>query len=503
MTEQQQDPDPLSEPEKIVFRLSRSVWKQRSSLNMNQNGDSDSDAAVQVADREKHDSISPPRRRSVPTKTASFNPSGCNQCSTMTTCNHCIRRKEQELLAIKSQYESLKKATLTQSQLHRTIPFDKNASAKNCTSPDSRTGKSSALPKSKSPVSKAVKKGEEKPAPKKPGRKRSMSENVPSSEDVLKSLDTLKSTFSCQILENYVDVSQYEVYLSKINSMTYADIFTHLRSLRVEYIQKLLRPILQSLMSHTRNNNVFNHPVDPVALGLKDYFIKISHPMDLGTVKSRLLQGYYQTVQACVDDISLVFSNATLFNPVQNIVHQMAVFLNNVFLEDMKTVQEKVFKDEERRNNHSCERCQGKACPSCGEKCHKWEPPIIVCHGQCGQRIKRLGIYYVSTDGTLLYCQKCYTTSGPVVSTGGDTPTPSATTPLITTNSTADIRGFSPRPAPFTPSHCITTPNGDGSQTPKALLKKDMLKRRFDEEIFEPWIDCATCHRRVHQVSQQ
>jgi hypothetical protein len=57
MTERQQDPDPLSEPEKIVFRLSRSVWKQRSSLNMNQNGDSDSDAAVQVADREKHDDL--------------------------------------------------------------------------------------------------------------------------------------------------------------------------------------------------------------------------------------------------------------------------------------------------------------------------------------------------------------------------------------------------------------------------------------------------------------
>ena len=229
--------------------------------------------------------------------------------------------------------------------------------------------------------------------------------------------------------------------------------------------------------------------------------------MDLGTVKGRLLQGYYQTVQACVDDVTLVFSNAIAFNPVQNIVHQMAILLNNVFLEDMKAVQEKISKEEERRNSHHCERCQGSSCDFCGEKCQKWEPPIIVCIGACGQRIKRLGVYYVSTDGATIYCQKCYTTSGPVLSGGGgETPTASFSSrfspgPLSNPLMEITAGGMSPRPAPFTPRGNITPGGGDGSQTPKPLLKKEMLKRRFDEEIFEPWIDCTTCYRRVHQVS--
>ena len=339
------------------------------------------------------------------------------------------------------------------------------------------------------------------------GRRRTISESVPTSEEALKALSAMKSSFSIRMIQNYIDVAEHEVFLSAINSMTNEDILQHLMSLRVEYIQKLLRPPLQSLMIHTRNNDIFNYPVDPVALGLKDYFLKITHPMDLGTIKRRLLRGYYQTVQSCVDDVMLVFRNATEYNHVQNIVHQVAVFLNNVFLEDMKSIHEKIAKESERRNTHSCDRCHGSACSFCGEKCHKWEPPIIVCHGPCGQRIKRLGIYYVSTDGAMVFCQKCYTTSGPVVSAGGggETPTSACLSPRPTT---PGVSSTSPRPGPFTPSYGsqpqLLTPGGtggSGSQTPKPLLKRDMLKRRFDEEIFEPWVDCNTCHRRVHQVS--
>jgi hypothetical protein len=63
-------------------------------------------------------------------------------------------------------------------------------------------------------------------------------------------------------------------------------------------------------MSHPSNKGVFNAPVDPKALNLRDYEKICPHPMDLGTVKSRLQALYYQGMQSFADDMRLVFSNA-------------------------------------------------------------------------------------------------------------------------------------------------------------------------------------------------
>ncbi len=48
------------------------------------------------------------------------------------------------------------------------------------------------------------------------------------------------------------------------------------------------RPLCQKLLSKLMAHEFawpFNQPVDPVALGLPDYFDKISHPMDFGTIQ--------------------------------------------------------------------------------------------------------------------------------------------------------------------------------------------------------------------------
>ena len=42
------------------------------------------------------------------------------------------------------------------------------------------------------------------------------------------------------------------------------------------------------LPNHSNNSGIFNAPVDAAALGLRDYEAIVPHPMDLGTVKSRL-----------------------------------------------------------------------------------------------------------------------------------------------------------------------------------------------------------------------
>jgi len=47
----------------------------------------------------------------------------------------------------------------------------------------------------------------------------------------------------------------------------------------------------------------FRQPVDWKALGLLDYPTVVTQPMDLSTVKSKLLGSCYTTVEDCLNDI--------------------------------------------------------------------------------------------------------------------------------------------------------------------------------------------------------
>ncbi|OIV89439.1 hypothetical protein TanjilG_21882 [Lupinus angustifolius] len=88
--------------------------------------------------------------------------------------------------------------------------------------------------------------------------------------------------------------------------------------------------ILKSLISHPYSW-VFSKPVDPVALNIPDYFTIISHPMDLGTIKSNLEKNIYSGIEEFASDVRLTFSNAMMYNPPSNDVHLMAKELNKIF----------------------------------------------------------------------------------------------------------------------------------------------------------------------------
>ncbi|XAR49561.1 hypothetical protein NMG60_11032809 [Bertholletia excelsa] len=72
--------------------------------------------------------------------------------------------------------------------------------------------------------------------------------------------------------------------------------------------------LIDKLMKH-KHGWVFNVPVDPQALGLHDYFDIIKNPMDLGTVKSRLIKNWYKTPGQFAEDVRLTFNNAMTYNP--------------------------------------------------------------------------------------------------------------------------------------------------------------------------------------------
>jgi hypothetical protein len=130
-----------------------------------------------------------------------------------------------------------------------------------------------------------------------------------------------------------------------IERMSYRDISKHISSLRIEHVQKIVRPLVTKLMLHPKNSNIFNSPVDPIALQIPDYFARISHPMDLGTIKSRVQRGYYDCISATINDISLVFKNAMSFNPASHFIHQIAKQIKLEFDADLQALDEKAIKE--------------------------------------------------------------------------------------------------------------------------------------------------------------
>jgi hypothetical protein len=110
---------------------------------------------------------------------------------------------------------------------------------------------------------------------------------------------------------------------------------THVAALRLEADLHPMRLVLARLMAHPTHNRkgLFNQPVDPVALGLADYHLLVTRPMDLGTVKIRLHAAAYQSRDHVVDDIHLVFTNAMRYNPPYNAVHKCAQELLAYFKE--------------------------------------------------------------------------------------------------------------------------------------------------------------------------
>ncbi|XP_021723158.1 transcription factor GTE12-like [Chenopodium quinoa] len=92
----------------------------------------------------------------------------------------------------------------------------------------------------------------------------------------------------------------------------------------------LCQTVLEKLMSNPLSN-LFKVPVDPVMWNIDDYFDIIKKPMDLGTIKQKLLQHKYDRAEEFEADVRLTFSNAMLYNPPDHYIHQRASSLIRVF----------------------------------------------------------------------------------------------------------------------------------------------------------------------------
>ncbi|GAB4824909.1 hypothetical protein Ancab_007781 [Ancistrocladus abbreviatus] len=95
-------------------------------------------------------------------------------------------------------------------------------------------------------------------------------------------------------------------------------------------VSKSCSALLDRLIKH-KHGWVFDRPVDVKGLGLHDYYSIIKHPMDLGTVKSRLNTNWYKSPKEFAEDVRLTFRNAMTYNPKGHDVYIMAEHLLKIF----------------------------------------------------------------------------------------------------------------------------------------------------------------------------
>ena len=250
--------------------------------------------------------------------------------------------------------------------------------------------------------------------------------------------------------------SKANIDRSLIKSFSTKELERHLASLNRQTqlppsrLKTKCMEVLKGLQAH-QHGWVFNVPVDPVELGLPDYFEIIKKPMDLGSIHKRLDAGGYHDIANFKTDTSLVFDNAMAYNEEGSVVYDMANELKIKFVADYKKLLTQLAaEDKERREND-------RACTLCGCEKLLFEPPVFFCNGMNCQstRIRRNSHFYVGGNNQYFWCNQCYNELDDKI-------------PIELIDMT--------------------------------IQKSDLKKKKNDEVHEESWVQCDCCERWVHQI---
>lgn len=243
---------------------------------------------------------------------------------------------------------------------------------------------------------------------------------------------------------------------SLISSMSKESIMLHMQSLNKKIqlssrtVTHKCMPLLQALNDDTYGW-VFQDAVDPVALGLPDYFEVVKTPMHLELVKKKLENAIYSDMDSFARDVRLVFENAILYNGESSEVGGLAKNMLDKFNSSFTVV----IKDIESSQMHLEK--SGEACSLCGLQKRRFEPSVLYCQGKCNmQRINRHAKYFTDRSKANHWCESCYNSLNPDA-------------PVVL---------------------------DDGSE-----IRKDDLQGFSNDALpEEAWVNCDHCQSWVHQI---
>lgn len=212
----------------------------------------------------------------------------------------------------------------------------------------------------------------------------------------------------------------------------------------------------------------------------QDYFDVIKQPMDLGTVKRRLEGGYYKAPEQFAEHVRLTFTNAMTYNPSQHVVHEAARRLLEMFAVEFQKVEDAIDRQVQSRRDGRTRGLSGQedlsnVCPLCEGGKFFFEPPVYYCNGRCQvcalsrrrartrrradwwprtqSRIRRSSHFFTESENKYHWCTACHAELPDEVDMG-------------------DV----------------------------VLLKSQLLKKKNDELMEEPWVQCDRCARWLHQI---
>lgn len=133
-------------------------------------------------------------------------------------------------------------------------------------------------------------------------------------------------------LANTSDVEEEPRY-EPVNGIVQPPVVPHAnkRHRNTNQLQFLLKVVMKAVMKH-HFAWPFLGPVDTIKLRLPDYHKIIVHPMDLGTIKKRLENCYYNSAKECIHDFKTMFTNCYVYNKPAEDVVLMAQTLEKLFL---------------------------------------------------------------------------------------------------------------------------------------------------------------------------
>ncbi|RKF57304.1 Bromodomain-containing factor 1 [Erysiphe neolycopersici] len=100
-------------------------------------------------------------------------------------------------------------------------------------------------------------------------------------------------------------------------------------SLELKFCEEALSELQKS--RYNSISHPFMDPVDPVALGIPNYFAIIKKPMDISTVSKKLKDGVYLNANEFEKDVRQIFINCYKYNPEGNPVRQMGKSFEEIF----------------------------------------------------------------------------------------------------------------------------------------------------------------------------
>ncbi|XP_024128588.1 CREB binding protein b isoform X2 [Oryzias melastigma] len=214
---------------------------------------------------------------------------------------------------------------------------------------------------------------------------------------------------------------------------------SHKKIFKPEELRQALMPTLEALYRQDPESLPFRQPVDPLLLGIPDYFEIVKNPIDLSTIKRKLDTGQYQEPWQYVEDVWLMFNNAWLYNRKTSRVYKYCTKLAEVFEVEIDPVMQ------------SLGYC-------CGRK-YEFSPQTLCCYGKQLCTISRDGTYY-SYQNRYHFCEKCFN----------------------------EIQGNS-----------VTL--GDDPAQPQTVISKDQFEKKKNDTLDpEPFVECKDCERKMHQI---